>query len=622
MKTENMLRFGRKGIQQMCLGLLAAGSLLTACVDEVSLADESATVELEATPVKGQGLKLEARVTNPALKVEKSGFRVDNSFDWYQHSDHPSSTRDYHCVVELPGQTSFSTVLAPQEEWVTDFRGYAYVVVKGKEYRSSYVSAVLGPDDMELHVPKVATVKASNARGYRGSVRGTFEVTGEGFYGHASLSTHRSYIEFNMSGGNFNFDYGEWNMKLTPTRITLPFTADAFDTFNLLAIRQGEKYYPVDLSVTLIPDAHLAAPSYGLRAGEFVDMHERLSEPNGYSWQKVDSLEVDHGQSVGVTNLNDIGKGNLFAVISDRDEVNCKQYIDQTFINEPLVIKMSHPWEECGQLSSVPALPQDRVSTAGAMWYVKDYDLCRFDPKTGEETRYALPFHASPKEVVRVGKDDQGGLLVCHNCNNKTGRDWIYAFNPASTEFESLGYVSPHTYFDSKDWELLFLAREGNKVYLVHRITNSLHCFTRFNAEYNSVEKRCFDSTPNSFYKWHFVGLRNGKLFAVLNLGLLYSAEMQDIFQSVDYTRKNRMPISFDRGFFYDPDFVEQSGHYLYVGNTPVARYDLDKPGCPIEYLGCPRGAYYDLDVLTIDGDDCKVLEKTTGKTWAFKEER
>lgn len=622
MNTENMLRFGRKGIQQMCIGLLAAGSLLTACVDEVGLNVESAIVELEATPVKGQGLKLEARVTNPALKVEKSGFRVDNSFDWYQHSDHPSSTRDYHCVVELPGQTSFSTVLAPQEEWVTDFRGYAYVVVKGKEYRSSCVSAVLGPDDMELHVPKVATVNVSPVHGSRGSVRGTFEVTGEGFYGHPSLTGNRSYIEFGMSGGNFNFDYGEWNMKLTPTRITLPFTADAFGTFNLLAIRQGEKYYPVDLPVTLIPEDHLVAPSYGLRSGEFVDMHERLIEPTGYSKQFVDSLEVDHGQSLGMINLNDISQGDLFAVISDLDEVNCKQYIDRTPIIEPLVIKMSHPWEECGQLSSVPTLPQDRVSTAGAVWYVKDYDLCRVDPKTGEETRYALPFHASAKEVVRVGKDDQGGLLVCHNCNNKTGRDRIYAFDPASTQFESLGYVSPYSWFNSDSWELLFLGREGDKVYLVHRISPWMHCFTRFNAEYRNVEKRYLDDSPNSFTKWHIRGLHNGKVFVVLNIGILYSVDLRGTSQSVNYTRMSNMPISFDRGFFYDPAFMEQSGHYLYVGNTPVARYDLDKPGCPIEYLGCPRGAYYDLDVLTIDGDDCKVLEKTTGKTWAFKEER
>lgn len=605
------------------LALLAAGCWLTACVDEASLPDESALVELEATPVKGQGLMLEAWVSNPALTVEKCGFRVDNGYVKEKHyQDYFPYLKEWpRYNVELPGQTSFSTLLKPQEEWMTDFVGYAYVVVNGKEYRSQTVNAELGRGDMERHIPKVATVAVSDEYASSGKAGGILEVTGEGFYGYPSITGFPAYIQFRTEGGQFKFDYGESAMQITPTRIRLPFTVNAFGRFGLYSIIQGGVEYPVNLPFEIVPFDHLVAPAYSLRAGEFIYMHEQLRDEIAYR-QLVDSLEVDHGESVSMTNLDAIGQGALFAVVSDHDEVNGKQYIRRTPINEPLVIKMGYPWKEEGQLSPVPSLPKDRVMTAGAVWYVADASLCRLDPKTGQETRYSLPFQAAEHEIVRVGKDDKGGVLVGHNCNTINGRDQIYAFDPASTQFESLGNVSPFTWFYSDSWELLFMGQEGDKLYLVHRIDPWNHCFTRFDVARQSVEQRYLDTSPNSFYEWRVAGLYEGRLFMVLNGNCPHYVDLQGTNLEVKYVRMRNLPISFDRGLFYRPEYLAQSGHYLYVGNTPVARYDLSKENYPIEYLGAPRGAYRSVELLMLDGDDCEVLEKTSGKRWRFVEDR
>lgn len=623
MKSENIQRFGRKGIWTVSLSWLAAGGLLTACVDEENLPYGSTQVAIEATPVKGQGLRLEAWVSNPELTVEKCGFRVDNGYVKEKHYPlyFPYLEEWPRTNVELPGQTSFSTLIKPQEEWMTEFVGYAYIVVNGKEYRSEVISAELGPNDMERHIPKVETVSIADVYASNGRAGGVFVVTGEGFYGFPSITGFPAYIQFRMEGGDFKFNYDERAMQLTPTRITLPFSANSFDKFNLYSIVQGGVEYPVNLPFKIIPDEHLVAPSYALRSGEFIYMHELLRSDTGYR-QRVDSLEVDHGESVGVTNVESHAQGNLFAVLSDRDEVNCKQYIRKTPINEPLVIKMSYPWEEKGQLSPVPTLPVDRVLTAGAVWYVTDEALCRLDPKTGQETRYALPFHPTKNEIVCLGKDDKGGLLVGHNCNTKSGRDQIYAFNPASAQFESLGYVSPYSWFQSNGWELQFIGQEGNSVYLVHRISQWLHCFTRFDTSLHRVDARYLDDSPNSYVDWRVTGLHDGRIFVMLNRNFPYYVDLRGTNQSVGYTRISNLPISFDYGLFYQPEFIQQSGHYLYVGNAPVARYDLSKADFPKEYLGAPRGAYRDVELLTLDGDDCEVLDKKTGKRWRFVEDR
>lgn len=600
--------------------LLAAIGLLTACVDEVMLPYDGASISLEATPVKGKGLQLVAQVQNQELKVSSCGFRMINDANHTLYPGRPYVEDPTTCNVELNGSTTFSTILEPTEEWMTQFKGYAYIIVQGHEYRSSQISVELGSEDFERHVPQVEAVICHNLHTRDGRVSGKLELRGQGFYGWGGRDGYPSYIQLLTDGGDFQFDYGQYDMKVSPTHIELPFTAGIFDTFTLTSIRQGGVDYAVNRPIDLMPADHLVAPSYGLRLGEPLNLHQTLRMDSYY--QVVNSLQSD--DALCASFFNDTNNFEpLFGFISDKDRITCRQYMDKCPLAEPLELDMSYPWEPVGHIDQSSALPADRVMTAGAVWYLLDGVLNRLDPATYKVTTYALPFTAGQNEVVRIGKDDRGGLLLCRNCNSKSGKDYLYNFDPDKGVFEAMGTVSPASYFDSSLWKLLFIGQEGDKVCMVHRITDWSFCCTRYDATKQKAEARYYAHPQHPDFD--VKALYKGKLYMICGYGdlrYLYSASTDDTFGSVELVRMPILPRNFDYDFDYTPDYMTQSGHYLYSGNAPVARFDLDDENYRLEYLGAPRGAYYSLDVLYLDGDECQAIDSRSGDVYRFVEDR
>lgn len=599
---------------------LAAVGLLTSCVDEVTLPYDGASISLEATPLKGKGLQLKAQVQNQELKVSSCGFRMINDANQTLYPGRPYVEHPATYNVELSGSTTFSTILEPAEEWMTQFKGYAYIVVDGHEYRSAEICAELGIEDFEHHVPQVEAVICHDLHTSHERVSGTLELRGQGFYGWGGRDGYPSYIQLLTDGGDFQFAYGQYDMKVSPTCIELPFTAGIYDTFTLTSIRQGGVDYAVNLPIDLVPADHLVAPSYGVRLGEPLNLHQTLRIDSYY--QKVNSLQSEDALCTSFFNDGDYNEC-LFGFISDKDRITCRQYIDKCPLAEPLEINMGYPWEPVGHIDLPLVLPADRVMTAGAVWYLLDGKLNRLDPNTYKVATYELPFTAGQNEVVRIGKDDRGGLLLCRNCNSKFDKDYLYSFDPDKGIFESMGTVSPASYFNSSLWKLLFVGQEGNKVCMVHRITDYGFCYTRYDAQHQKVEARYYSQPQHPDFD--IKALYKGKLYMICGYGdlrYLYSASTNDTFGSVELSRMPILPRSFDYDSDYTPDFMTQSGHFLYSGNAPVARFDLDDESHPLEYLGAPRGAYYSLDVLYLDGDECQAVDIRTGDVYRFVEDR
>lgn len=612
----------RKNKMKACSGMLMAVlTMQTACVDEVTVPYEGATVSLEATPVKGKGLQLEAKVGNPQLKVSSCGFRMTNDAGQSQYPGRPYVEEPAKCDVACDGSTTFTALLSPTEEWLTQFTGYAYAVINGHEYRSETITAELGNEDFERHIPQVEEIRCLNIYSSYGRVKGTMRIVGEGFYGWGGRDGYPSYIQLVTDGGDFQFEYGQYDMKITPTSIQLPFTANAFDTFSLKALRQGGVDYDVNLPIELSYPDHLVAPSYSARVGEPLYLHQKMRD-DGY-YQEVDSLKSADAICRSFYDPQ-FTFAKLFAFISEKEEITCQQFINGSPLAEPFVLKMSYPWEKTGQASQIPALPKDRVMTADAVWYLLDGVLNRLDPQTSEVETFELPFTPKTDETVRLGKDDQNGLLLCRNCNSMAGEDYLYRFNLSTEGFEQIGSWKPGDYFDSSCGELLFVGQEGNNVYLAHRLSDYTVCY----SIYDAVSKRI--KTRDYAYLQHpdiaeVKALYKGKYYLINgqeNFCFLYCASKNNSFEGIEHKRMPLLPSNFDKDWYYMPDYIAQSGHYLYLGHAPMARIDLDNTSYPMEYLGCPRGTYYTLDLLNLDGESCEVIDRETGNTYTFKEDR
>ncbi len=591
---------------------LTAAMLLGAsgCVEDAALNYGDLNLDIEVQPVAGQGLQIEAYLHNQEAPVSASGFRVINTAP----EDLAWQIRGYEPIdmdLKQSGAASFSTLAVPNAEWMNVFTGYAYVVVGGREFRSEEFTYELERSEVPRTVPEVDRVEClSTLCDYR-SIHGKLRLHGRNFCAYEpGYTDSQLWLEL-LDSPEISFE----GYRVTDTQVEVNYKAKAFKSFPLTLRQGGVDYRLSDSLYVLAPDT-LIAPKCAMREGEFFNLHHGST---GY-YEDVDSLKLTadspHAQwrSCYYNLTTDFG----FLPDVGVTTASFHQFIHGYSTPNVLHVEFSSPWHEVARPGSLPR-PESYEVAGGRMWYLSDdLQLHGCDPLTGQITDIALPSEIGTNCRVVIGHSDEEHLMLAYQSPSST-RVVVFRFSLADQSFTSIGGFGPKHF---SEHYISFVGESDDFVCVGFGNTWStdfcslVMCGTKEGMLDRVIKEEGTIVKPNQ----RFVCIYGSRVY-MLN-GWYNTLEYIDIndwhlFQRVECTA----PINFTCGWEYETDHALISGHYLYMGHSPMVRYDLSNTDMPIEYLGCAPGAYSH-SFLIPDGESALSIDTQTGYLYRFEQDR
>lgn len=553
--------------------LLVAAIGLGGCIDEAELAYDQIEVKgadggmlLQVEPLPGQGYRLSARVENVCGTMQEAGFHIEQSVSALAH----------HKTWRIPvtDLKDFSTIVNTDELFARQLWAYAYVICDSIEVQSQPLELRLANDVLPDSQPVVERVEISEpwrSDDYWGPTYYTVSLHGQGFVPFEGSSSQNPFFSTRYLRCEADADAYPLPIAATPTQLDIRLKLHSYNYPERIIWWQGTRSVKVsDLRVEA-PN-WLLPPSHSYRLGE--------------TFVPEFATEVGRDKVRLYDDSNYLMYGTSFSIVIPTSirSFTFTQYYDHFPIHDrQLTIPISYPWQRVEGRQGYMRIARQRICTGHCVFAAEQFEgISWFDAETLSEHSSYIPFN-SLTYIIASSDDPQSVVII--NVGNKNDRHDLYRFTMADRRWTSLG-STPRAGTVRLAYE-----RQG----VLHEVLQSDGSWRLVKTDLTTLQtsSETLDLGVSSIDR--FAGEYNGVLYYAKNRQLYaYDLAAHTYRQLPDLQAYNTW------GDYY----MAISGHWLYNGDAPTVRYDLDQPDMKPEFLGCPENGYHSSWTYPY-GDDC-----------------
>lgn len=536
--------------------------------DQIEVKGADGNVALLVEPIAEQGYRLSACVEHLSGQLQEAGFHIEQSVS---NLEHHKTWR-----IAVSDLSDFSTIISTTDLFAREVWAYAYVVCDSIELQSQPVELHLAADVLPDPVPVVERVVVDEPQPVSDypidGKRYRVHIFGQNFvpfarYDDQNPFARTGYLRFEPGEGLFmrpesaEADQLEVSMRLT--RYNYP---ESFIWY------QGETSVLVD-GILLEAPNWLLPPSRSYRLGERFVPEFATEVGQDKIRLYIESQYLSYGTSFHVS--PDDLRGYTFT-----------QYYDGIYVaNRRLTIPISYPWQRVEGKDGYTRNDRERVCSGHCVFNASGIGVLNwFDGETLEEYVAEFPFDSWNCHIA--ASDDPQSVIVI-NVGNMNDRHDIYRFTIADRSWQKLG-STPHEVGHIR----LAYERQGVLYEVLSPGSSWRLVKTDLSTLQTNIESINLGISGGSI---RFAGEYNGQIY--------YSKDHQLYAYNVVSHQYQSLP-DLQGHNTWGAYYTAVSGHWLYNGDGPTVRYDLDQPSLQPEFLGCPEGGYYTSWSYPM-GDDC-----------------
>lgn len=555
------------------LPLLAAAIGLGGCIEEAELGIEKIEVKgadggvnLKVEPLREQGYRLSARVEHLSGRLDGAGFHIEQSDGSSRH----------HLIRRVPVSdlSDFTTIVASDQFYARKVLAYAYVICDSIEVHSQPLELTLATNVLPDPQPVVDRVEISepwysgqywNPRYY------TVSLLGQGFVPFDGFDTHNPFFDTHYLRCESTAEAKPLPVTASPTQLTVRLTLHRYNYPERLVWWQGTSCVEAN-------DLRVEAPNWLLPPSRTY----RLGE----TFVPEFATEVGRDKITLVDEVNYLSYGTSFVVSpADLRSQTFVQYYDHIPIHDrPLVIPVSYPWQRVEGREGYSRIERERVCSGHRVFKFMYYGaLGWFDGETLSEQAVSMPYDSWSCQIA--ASDDPQSIVVV-NVGNMNDRHDIYRLDIASQKWTKLG-SAPHEH------RYIYLAYERGGV--LFEVWSSASGWQLVKIDLSTLQS---SSEPLD------LGIDAIDCFAGEYNGRIYYSRGRRLY-AYDLALRQHQSLPDLQGYNTWGDYYTTiSGHWLYNGDAPTIRYDLDQPSPQPEFLGCPERGFNTSWSYPM-GDDC-----------------
>lgn len=535
--------------------------------DEIEVRGADGGVSLKVEPLKEQGYRLSASVKHLSGQLQEAGFHIEQSVSALTH----------HKTWRIPVTDiqDFSTIINTDELFARQVWAYAYVICDSIEVQSQPLELTLTTDVLPDPQPVVERVEISEPwrdGNYWSPLCYTVRLVGQGFVPFEDYDRQNPYFSTGYLRCEADADAKAMANSASATQLTVSLKLRSYNYPEHFVWRQGTNSVEVkDLRVEA-PN-WLLTPSHAYRLGEPFVPEFATEVGKDKIWLYDNGSYLSYGTSFRVS--PDALRRYTFA-----------QYYDNIPIHDrELVIPISYPWQRVEGKEGYTRNNRERVCSGHCVFD----NLTWFDGESLAEYSMKIPFDSWNFHIA--ASDDPQSVVVV-NVGNKNDRHDIYRFTMADQKWTKLGSTP-------NEQRYIYLAYERQGV--LYEVLSQRLVKTDLSTLQTSSEP--IDLGISSIDR--FAGEYNGQL---------YYSRGQELYSYNLASHTYRKLANLQGYNSWGEYYTAISGHWLYNGDGPTVRYDLDQANPEPEYLGCPENGYFAGWSYPV-GDDCymAVLEYLPG---------
>lgn len=547
------------------LGLSGCIEKTELAYDQIQVKGADGSVALQVEALVGQGYRLGASVDQLCGNLQEAGFHIEQSIN---ASAHHKTWR-----VRVPDISDFSTIVTTEELHARQVWAYAYVICDGVEVQSQPIELRLDTDVLPDPMPVVDRVEMS-------------ELQGEDWNGQ--------YYQVRVIGKNFvpfaKYDYHD------PLFSTGYLKVKAREALKLRLLSATEEQLLVQM--TLNRYCYDESFTWWQGSNNVVVEGIRIDAPNwilppSHSYRLGETFVPEFATEVGKDQIklydepNYMSYGTSFVLTDYFSPYTFSQrYSHIPILGHDITIPISYPWQRVEGKSGYLRIYGDRICSGHCVFLVDKHDkLCWFDGDTQREYTAFMPFSGWTHHIA--SSDDPTSVVIV-NTEGMIDRQDIYRFSMVDKAWQNLG-TTPK---DEGSIKLVY--ERGGVLYEVIGKDNTYR-LARTDLITMQTTSEAINLGVTDIDR--FAGEYNGKLyFSVSYHQYAYDIATQTVRQL------SNLEVATTSGKYY----TAISGHWLYNGDEPIVRYDLDQPDPTPEFLGCPENGYATSWSYPMD-DDCYV---------------
>lgn len=555
--------------------------LATGCIEREELQYDQMRIEgtgsatLDVQPVTGQGYKLTAVVHNLYGTIGEMGFHI-NLFHDPQCSEEIATWN-----VPVQDINDFSAIVTTQLYYARYVEVYAYVrcddiKVQSQKIRLELTHEVL-PDPMPV-MDSIRVLPQLDFYGY--AAPSDVIVYGHGFvpfkqYWYDDPERMYKYIYLEYNGSPIELK------SATEDRLYLKLDWRSYNNYTTFVYHQGNQELRVDSLCVEAPN-WIEQPTRPYRYGEMFVPEYHYPEADKGDIQLYAVYTLDVPFRLEPKYMND---ACLFH----------QRYGKVSIKGGDIRFSISSPWRAVEDRKWPYREMRDRTASGHITWYHDDEGLCWFDGRTQSlYTDAQAPFAWGDNTSIATCEHDDYVLVSV--TSRRRDSHQLYRFTPSLPEgerYELLGNITPHSNYSIRGSYV-----RDNMLCVVYSQLNGQEWMMTY-TDLDTLEEwdiQQIKMPERAGSDIRFGGEYDGRLY-FLTGGAIY--EYTILFNST------KLIADLSDCIRIGP-LLSVSGHWLYCGDTPLIRIDLDSQDRRLEYLGCP-GKHYDDVVALPAGEDCFV---------------
>lgn len=532
--------------------------------DQIQVKGADGNVNLVVEPLEGQGYRLSASAENLCGNLQEAGFHIEQSI----------SASTHYKTWRIPVQdiSNFSAIVTTQELLARQVWAYAYVICDSIEVQSQPIELRLGADVLPDPMPVVDHVELGELQENHWDGRYyQVRVVGKNFvpfdkYDYKDPLFRSGYLKA-IADDRVKLNI----LSATQEQLRVQMTLSRYCYNESFTWCQGQKKVVVD-GIRIDAPNWVLPPSHSYRMGE--------------TFVPEFATEVGKDQIKLHDDANYLSYGTTFTL----DPLDLRTYtFSQHYSHIPIhghniTIPISYPWQLIEGKTGYTRNDRERICSGHCVFIAGMYDkLCWFDGETLQEYSATVPWDAW---IDHIASSDDPESVVIVNVGRMNDKHDIYRFRMADKKMQYLGSTPKEA-----GYVYLVYEREGMLYEVIGKGSNCQLVRTDLATMQTSSEAINLEASGIDRFAGEYKGV------------IYYSCgHRQYAYDTTTHTVRqlNNLKANTTASMFY----TAISGHWLYNGDEPIVRYDLDQPNPEPEFLGCPKNGYFTCWTYPM-GDDC-----------------
>lgn len=546
------------------LGLSGCTEKIELEYDQIQIKGADGSVALQIEPLAGQGYRLSACVDHLCGTLQEAGFHIEQSVNATTH----------HKTWRVPVQdiSDFSTIVSTEELHARQVWAYAYVICDNIEVQSLPIELHLDTDVLPDPIPEVERIELGDLQGngWEGQYFNV-RVIGKNFVPFEKYDYQNPLFRTGYLRGNAREELKLFPLSATEEQLLVRLNLDRYCYDESFTWWQGKKSVVIE-GIRIDAPNWLLPPSHSYRLGEtFVPEFANEEDKN-----KIELYDAVGHKSYATSFIISPEYTDTYSFV--------QRYSHTPIHGHDITIPISYPWQLVEGKIGYTRIIRERVCSGNCVFFLEpNSTLHWFDGETQKEYEVSLPFSAYTEHIA--SSDDPTSVVIV-NTVGMSDKQEIYRHQMISQKLQKLGTTPKDegsiklTY--ERDGVLYEVIKQGSTYRLAHVDLDHL----RFSSEAIDLGVTGID--------W-FAGEYNGEIYYCSNYHqYAYDIASHTVRQLPDLPAKNS----------WSKYYTTISGHWLYSGDGPTVRFDLDQPDVTPEFLGCPVNGYSASWSYPM-GDDC-----------------